>query len=97
MGRQFWRLACRAKLGYEVRAMDAVTLKAHYDGKHICLDDPYPLEPNTRLLVTVVPGDTTEAERRAWLAASQASFARAYGENEPDYFGAVIRELPPRE
>jgi len=95
--RQFWRLACRAKLDYEVQEMNAATLKAHYDGKHICLDDPYPLEPNTRLLVTVVPGDTADEERQAWLAASQAWFARAYGENEPDYSGAVIREQPPRE
>jgi len=96
VSRQFWRLACRTKLGYEVlQAMNPVTLKAHYDGKHICLDDPYPLEPNTRLLVTVVPGDTSEAERQAWLAASQAWFARAYGENQPDYSGAVIREQPP--
>ena len=77
--------------------MNAVSLKAHSDGKHICLDDPYPLEPNTRFLVTVVPGDTAEEERQAWLAASQAWFARTYGENEPDYSGAVIREQPPRE
>jgi hypothetical protein len=77
--------------------MNAVTLKAHYDGKHICLDDPYTLEPNTRLLVTVVPSDSAEGERQAWLAASQEGFARAYGENEPDYSGAVIREQPPRE
>jgi len=77
--------------------MNAVTLKAHYDGQHIRLDEPFPLKPNTRLLVTVVPGETAEEERQAWLAASQAWLARAYGENEPDYSGAVIREEPPRE
>ena len=77
--------------------MNAVTLKAHYDGKHICLDDPYPLEPNTRLLAKMVPGDTAEGERQAWLLASQAGFARAYGEHEPDYSGAVIREEPSGE
>jgi hypothetical protein len=76
--------------------MNAVTLKAHYDGTHILLDDPFPLEPQTRLLVTVVPGDTVEDERQAWLAASQASFARAYGEDEPDYSDAALREQPPR-
>ena len=96
-GRQFWRLACSAKLGYEAQAMNAVILKAHYYGKHICLDYPYPLEAIPRLLVMVVPVDTAEEERQAWLAASQAWFARAYGENKPDYSGAVIREQPPRE
>ncbi len=77
--------------------MNAVTLKAHYDGKHICLDEPFPLQPNTHLLVTVVAGETTEDERQAWLAASQAGLARAYGDNEPDYSDVVIREQPPRE
>ncbi len=77
--------------------MNAVTLKAHYDGKHICLDEPFSLKPNTHLLVTVVPSETAGAERQAWLAASQAGFARAYGDNEPDYSGAVIREQPPSE
>ncbi len=31
---------------------------------------------------------------QAWLAASQAGFARAYGDDEPDYSGAVLRETP---
>ena len=77
--------------------MNAVTLKTHYDGKHIRLDEPFPLEPNARLLVTVVPDETVDAERQAWLAASQAWLGRAYGDDEPDYSEAVIRELPPRE
>ncbi|HYT62082.1 MAG TPA: hypothetical protein VEL06_18020 [Haliangiales bacterium] len=77
--------------------MNAVTLKAHYDGKQIRLYEPFSLERNARLLVTVIPGETAEVERQAWRAASQASFARAYGEDEPDYSHAVIREQPPRE
>ena len=77
--------------------MNAVTLKAHYDGQQIRLDEPFPLKPNTRLLVTVVPDETAEAERQAWLAASQESLARAYSDAEPDYSDAVIREEPPHE
>jgi len=77
--------------------MNAVTLKAHYDGQQICLDEPFPLQPNARLLVTVVPDDSAEQEHQAWLAASQAWLARAYGDNEPDYSDAVIRERPPGE
>ena len=75
--------------------MSTVTLKAHYDGKQILLDEPYPLVANTRLIVTVVTGESWEAERQAWLALSQAGLARAYGEGEPDYTGAVLRETPP--
>jgi hypothetical protein len=74
--------------------MNSVVLKAHFDGKTICLDDPYPLKPNAQLLVTVVPGDSTDAERQAWLAASQASLARAYADDDLDYTGAVV-EIPP--
>ena len=76
--------------------MSVITIKAHFDGRHVCLDEPYPLLPNARLLVTVIPGDSEE-ERQAWLAASQASLAQAYGELEPDYSSAVLREQPPRE
>ena len=75
--------------------MSSVTLKAHFDGKMICLDDPYPLEPNARLLVTVVVGDSDTAERQAWLAASQASLGLSYGPDEPDYSDSVLREKPP--
>lgn len=76
--------------------MNAITLKAHFDGKHICLDEPYELEPDTKLIVAVVSGDEPAAERQAWLAASQAGLARAYSDDEPDYSNAVLRETPPR-
>jgi hypothetical protein len=75
--------------------MSSVILKAHFDGKKICLDDPYPLQPNARLLVTVVPESAKDSDREAWLAASQESLARAYGKDEPDYTDAVLREKPP--
>jgi hypothetical protein len=74
--------------------MNAVTLKAHFDGKHICLDEPYPIKPDAHLMVTIVPDDMQEAEREAWRRASQAALARAYGDDEPDYSNAVIRERP---
>jgi hypothetical protein len=77
--------------------MSAITLKAHYDGKQICLDEPFELQPNSKLIVTVVSGDSLEEERQAWLAASQAGLARAYGADEPDYSDAVLRETPPRK
>jgi hypothetical protein len=77
--------------------MNTIILKAHYDGKQICLDEPYELQPDARLIVTVVSGDSIEDERQAWLAAAQAGFASAYGNDEPDYSDAVLRETPPRK
>jgi hypothetical protein len=71
-------------LEYENEAMNAMTLKAHYDGKHICLDEPYELRPDAKLLVMVL-GDPADTEREEWYALSQQSLARAYGEDEPDY------------
>ncbi len=32
--------------------METVTLRAHFEGKHILLDEPFELEPNTELIVT---------------------------------------------
>ena len=66
--------------------MNAVILKAHFDGEKICLDEPYELKPEAKLLITIVPSETLEDERQAWLAASQAWLTRAYGEDEPDLF-----------
>ena len=77
--------------------MSAITLKAHYDSKQICLDEPFERQPNSKLIVTVVSGDSLEDERQAWLIASQAGFARAYGADEPDYSHAALRETPPNK
>jgi hypothetical protein len=85
------------KLKYDTQSMKAVILKAHFDGEKICLDEPFELTPEAKIWVTIVPGDSAEAERAAWLAASQASLARAYSDNEPDYSDAVLREQPPKE
>ena len=75
--------------------MNAVTLKARSDGTQIGLDEPYPLQPDAPLLVTVLAGVGGDADRAEWLAASQAGLARAAGESEPDYSDAVLREEPP--
>ena len=39
--------------------MLAVTLKAHYDGERILLDEPFEIPPNSPLMVTVL--SATEA------------------------------------
>ena len=33
--------------------MNALTIKAHFDGERICLDEPCDLKPEAKLLVTV--------------------------------------------
>lgn len=76
--------------------MSVVTLKAHYDGKHVCLDEAIDLPPNTPVLVTVGQPDPQDVERAEWFALAKAAFARAYSDNEPDYSDAVILERPER-
>lgn len=48
--------------------MEAITLPAHFDGDRILLDEPYELEPETNLVVTILPKQT---EQEAWLQTLQ--------------------------
>ena len=71
---------CRVKI---------TVLKGHYADGKICLGEPCDLAPNTSLLITILPQDATDKEREEWFAFSQAAFARAYGDNEPDYSNCI--------
>ena len=64
--------------------MTPVTLKAHFDGKHITLDEPYDLQPNTPIAVLVFPA-ANDLEKQSWNQTSAAGLARAYSEDEPEY------------
>jgi hypothetical protein len=68
------------------------TFPAHFDGEHILLDEPVELEPNTKLLVTVLPKDI---EREEWLELSRKGLQAAYGAGEEDYFSDLIKEPNP--
>ena len=70
--------------------MPTVSLKAHYDGKTIRLDEPFDLPPNTRLMVTVLP-PMTDMDREDWSNLSVANLARAYGDDEPEYSVTNVR------
>lgn len=74
-------------------SMEAVTLHAHFDGKQIVLDDPYELQPDARLLVTVI--HVPPAERNRWLKLSSQGLAAAYGDEEPDYPLTLVKEPNP--
>jgi len=73
--------------------MEAIVLRAHFDGEQILLDDPITLRPNTRLLVTVIP--EPDAEQMAWLRLSATKLDAAYGDDEPEYPLTAIKEPNP--
>ena len=74
-----------------------VTLRAHYDGEHIVLDEPFDIPANAPLAVTVLAPDPSssehdrERERASWAALGARSLARAYGDDEPEYTVADLR------
>ena len=74
--------------------MSLVTLKAHYDGKQICLDEPIELAPNTPVLVAIPQPDQEDQFREEWFAMARAAFARSYSDDEPDYSETLIRKPP---
>ena len=71
--------------------MPAVSLKAHFDGQHIQLDEPFELSRDSQLLVTVLKPSLSDDPRAAWLALSARGLAAAYGDNEPDYSDVEIQ------
>ena len=59
--------------------MPTLALQAHYDGKHIVLDEPYKLPVNASLMVTLLPPSMpgTDSEE-VWLRAAASSDAFAF-------------------
>jgi hypothetical protein len=74
--------------------MKRVTLRAHFDGEQIRLDEPFELKPNTPLTV-VVGGAEADADLRDWPLLSSRGLATAYGDDEPAYPLAMIEEPNP--
>lgn len=73
--------------------MDSISVFAHFDGEQILLDKPFEMEPNTRLIVTILPKQETEHE--SWLGLSSKRLEDAYGEDEEDYSLDLIKEANP--
>ena len=71
--------------------MPAVTLRAHYDGKRILLDEPFDIPPNTPLMVTVLASAEADPAAADWSAIAGEALVRAYGDDEPDYTDADLR------
>jgi hypothetical protein len=72
--------------------MKTVTLRAHFDGEHIRLDEPFRLERNTPLAVTLL---ANEDERDSWYLLSAAGLEAAYGDDEPEYTPDLVIEPNP--
>ncbi len=77
-------------------SMMMVTLRAHFDGEHIVLDEPYEIPANAPLEVTVLAPEGSELERGRtervdWAAVGAQGLARAYGDDEPQYTVADLR------
>ncbi len=75
--------------------MSLRTVRAHFDGQHIRLDEPCDLEPDTQLLVTVLQDQKSDEEREAWLLLSSKGLEKAYGEDEAEYPLDLIKEPNP--
>ncbi len=74
--------------------METKILRAHFDGSQILLDEPFELEPNVELIITVLPKPSDE-EREDWTRLSLESLARAYSDDEPEYSLDLIKEANP--
>ena len=64
--------------------MPVISLKAHFDGQSIQLDEPFDLPNGAHLLVTVL-SESDDPERVDWADVSASGLGRAYGTDEPEY------------
>ncbi|NOS89050.1 MAG: hypothetical protein HOP34_11030 [Methylococcaceae bacterium] len=69
--------------------MPSITLKAHYDGQRILLDEPFNLPVNAILMVTVLSDANNEKD--SWHNIAINGLSDAYSDNEPDYLLESIK------
>jgi hypothetical protein len=70
--------------------MPNISLKAHYDGHTIQLDEPYELPRDAQLLVTVLSPLSHDPDLIGWTTKSADGLVNAYGDTEPDYSEADL-------
>ncbi len=75
--------------------MPMIALPAYFDGKQICLEEPFDLKANTKLIVTVLPIQEADNEHEEWLLLSRQRLAEGYAENEPEYSANLLKEVNP--
>ena len=62
------------------------------DSTHLELSSPIETCGGDTVLVSVAQSGEQDYERLQWLAASAEAFQSGYGESEPDYPLAMVRE-----
>jgi hypothetical protein len=65
------------------------------DPYHLQLSHPIQAIPHSKVIVAVMAADDLADEREFWYQLSDEGLAMAYGDDEPDYSLAVIREPNP--
>lgn len=75
--------------------MNQKMVRAHFDGERIRLDEPCQLEPETQLLVVILPKRHDDDDQKDWLKLSQQALENAYGEEEPEYLLNTIKDPNP--
>lgn len=73
--------------------MNPASVPAHFDGERILLDEPVELEPDTRLMVTILPN--SGRGRNSWLRLSAARLSEAYDGDGDEYALDSIKDLNP--
>ena len=73
--------------------MPSITLRAHFDGEKVVLDEAYSFEPDDTLLVTVL--SNRDKERESWRLLSSKGLSGAYSDDEPDYSVSNLIEANP--
>lgn len=71
--------------------MPILSVRAHFDGTNIQLDEPFELPRDAPLLVTVLSSAQEELSKADWSELSKTGLERAYGEAEPEYSTLDIR------
>ena len=65
------------------------------DATHLELFQPIQIPPHSKIMIAVIAADDLADEREFWYQLADQGLAMAYGDNEPDYSLAVIREPNP--
>jgi hypothetical protein len=74
--------------------MKPVTLRAHFDGERIQLDEPFELQTGVPVVVMVQRDSSADPDHEDWLRLAQQHLADAYGD-EPEYPLSLIKEPNP--
>jgi hypothetical protein len=65
------------------------------DPYHLQLSRPIQATPHSKVVVVVMTPDELADERAFWYRLAAQGLAMAYGDNEPDYSLAMIKEPNP--